>query len=140
VPDLDSTDCRLLMLLQRNNRRRLRDLAAELSISAPTCLRQMRRLDASGVIRSHSAILDAQRIGLTVTAFIEVALVNPWGAEMTAFERRMQHCAEVVQCAELAGDIDYLLTVLARDMAGVRAIYPVTPPEPSFETKRRSLA
>jgi Lrp/AsnC family leucine-responsive transcriptional regulator len=116
MSDLDSTDRRLLMLLQRNNRRRLRDLAAELSISAPTCLRRMRRLEASGVIRSHSAILDARRIGLTVTAFIEVALVDPSGAEMTSFERRMQHCAEVVQCSELAGDLDYLLTILAADM------------------------
>jgi Lrp/AsnC family leucine-responsive transcriptional regulator len=103
MSDLDSTDRRLLMLLQRNNRRRLRDLAAELSISAPTCLRRMRRLEASGVIRSHSAILDARRIGLTVTAFIEVALVDPSGAE-------------VVQCSELAGDLDYLLTILAADM------------------------
>ena len=51
-----------------------------------------------------------------MTAFIEVALVDPSGAEMTAFERRMQHCAEVVQCSELAGDVDYLLTVLVADM------------------------
>jgi Lrp/AsnC family transcriptional regulator, leucine-responsive regulatory protein len=116
VSDLDPTDRRLLVLLQRNNRRRLRDFAAELSISAPTCLRRMRRLEASGVIRSHSALLDARRIGLTVTAFIEVALVDPSGAEMTAFERRMQHCAEVVQCSELAGDVDYLLTILVPDM------------------------
>jgi Lrp/AsnC family leucine-responsive transcriptional regulator len=51
-----------------------------------------------------------------VTAFVEVALVNPSGAEMTAFERRMRHCGEVMQCSELAGDVDYLLTVLAPDM------------------------
>jgi len=38
------------------------------------------------------------------------------GAEQRAFERRMQRCTEVIQCAEIAGEVDYLLTVVARDM------------------------
>ncbi len=66
TPALDHIDRRMLTLLQRNNRRTLRALADELSISAPTC--------------------------------------------------RMQRCPEVIQCAELSGDVDYLLTVVARDL------------------------
>ena len=114
---LDRLDRRLLRLLQQNNRRRLRALAAELGVSAPTCLRRMRRLEAAGVIRSHSALLDASRVGYGVTAFVEVTLANASGAEMAAFERRMERCSEVAQCAELAGEVDYLLTVVAQDMA-----------------------
>ena len=60
---LDDLDRRLLRLLQQNNRRRLRALAAELGVSAPTCLRRVRRLESRGVIRSHSALLDAGREG-----------------------------------------------------------------------------
>ena len=113
---LDSTDERLLNLLQMNNRRPLRDLAEELGISAPTCMRRMRRLEATGVIRAHVALLNPECIGFAVMAFIEVTLVNASGAEMTAFERRMSRCPEVTQCSELAGDVDYLLTVRVRDM------------------------
>lgn len=113
---LDATDRRLLRLLQSDNRRRLRDLAAELGVSAPTCMRRMRRLEARGVIRAHAALLDATRIGFTVTAFIEVTLVNASGARMTAFERSMCRRPEVIQCAELAGEVDYLLTVQVREM------------------------
>ena len=51
---LDRIDRRLLGLLQRNNRRRLRDLADEIGISAPTCLRRMRRLETSGVVTVQS--------------------------------------------------------------------------------------
>jgi Lrp/AsnC family leucine-responsive transcriptional regulator len=116
APALDRTDRRLLTLLQRNNRRPLRALADELGISAPTCLRRMRRLQSLGVIRRHAALLDAGRIGLHVTAHVEVRLMSPSGAEMTGFERRMQRCPEVVQCSELAGDVDYLITVVVRDM------------------------
>lgn len=113
---LDATDRRLLQLLQKDNRRRLRDLAEELGISAPTCMRRMRRLQSSGVIRAHAALLDPVRLGYAVTAFVEVTLVSASGAEMGAFERRMGRCPEVVQCSELAGDVDYLLTVRVRQM------------------------
>lgn len=113
---LDSTDRRLLRLLQKNNRRPLRDLANELEISAPTCLRRMRRLEASGIIRAHTAVLNPVRIGLGVMAFIEVTLVNASGAEMALFERRMSRCPEVTQCSEISGEVDYLLTVQVHHM------------------------
>jgi Lrp/AsnC family leucine-responsive transcriptional regulator len=114
---LDSTDRRLLRLLQVNNRRRLRDLAEEIGVSAPTCLRRMRRLESQGVIRSHSALLEPARLGYGVTAFVEVTLGSASGSEESAFERKMDRCREVVQCSKLAGDIDYILIVVAYDMA-----------------------
>src|SRR5215472_16576549 len=113
---LDAIDRRLLTLLQKNNRRRLRDLADELGVSAPTCMRRMRRLQKAGVNRAHTALLNAERIGFAVKAFIEVTLVNAGGNDMTAFERQMSRCPEVTQCSELAGDVDYLLTVQVREM------------------------
>ena len=114
--NLDPTDRRLLRLLQKNNRRRLRDIADELGISAPTCMRRIRRLESSGIIRAHAALVNPAPIGLAVTAFIEVSLVSPSGSEMAAFERRMGRCAEVAQCSEISGDVDYLLTVRVHDL------------------------
>jgi Lrp/AsnC family leucine-responsive transcriptional regulator len=114
---LDRVDRLLLRLLQQNNRRRLRSLAAELGVSAPTCLRRMRRLESQGIIRAHAALLDASRVGYGVMAFVEISLTSSSGSEMSAFERRMERCREVVQCSELAGEVDYLITVICRDMA-----------------------
>jgi Lrp/AsnC family transcriptional regulator, leucine-responsive regulatory protein len=113
---LDATDRRLLRLLQKNNRRRLRDIADELGVSAPTCMRRMRRLESSGIIRAHATLVNPARIGLGVTAFIEVSLVSASGAVMAAFERRMGRCTEVAQCSEISGDVDYLLTVRVHDL------------------------
>jgi Lrp/AsnC family leucine-responsive transcriptional regulator len=113
---LDRIDRALLARVQKNNRRRLRQLATDIGVSAPTCLRRLRRLESLGVIRGHTAVLDARLVGLTVTAFVEVTLNGSSGAELTAFERRMQRCPEVTQCSELAGDVDYLLTIVTRDM------------------------
>jgi Lrp/AsnC family transcriptional regulator, leucine-responsive regulatory protein len=75
----------------------------------------MRRLESLGVIRGHAALLDAASVGSAVMAYVEVSLLNPSGSEMARFERRMQACPEVTQCSELAGDVDYLLTVVTRD-------------------------
>ena len=116
TPVLDRIDRNLLARLQRNNRRPLRDLAAEVGVSAPTCLRRIRRLESLRVIRAHAALLDANRIGLAVTAYVEVTLAGASGAQMRAFERAMHHCPEVTRCSELAGEVDYLLEVLVRDM------------------------
>lgn len=113
---LDRLDRELLCLMQRDNRRALREYADELGISTPTCLRRLRRLEKSGVVERHAALLDPLRAGFGVMAYVEVALVNPSGVKMTAFERRMQRCPQVLGCAELAGHLDYLLTVVARDM------------------------
>jgi len=113
---LDNIDRKFLALLQDDNRRALRAYADELGISAPTCLRRLRRLEAQGIIVRHAAIVDAARVGFFVTAFIEVSLLDAAGTKMAAFERRMQRCADVMQCSELSGDVDYMLTVLARDM------------------------
>jgi Lrp/AsnC family transcriptional regulator, leucine-responsive regulatory protein len=113
---LDRLDRELLRLMQRDNRRALREYADELGISTPTCLRRLRRLEKSGVVERHTALLDPLRAGFGVMAYVEVALVNPSGVKMAAFERRMQRCPQVLGCAELAGHVDYLLTVVARDM------------------------
>jgi len=113
---LDRLDRELLSLMQRDNRRALREYADDLGISTPTCLRRLRRLEKSGVVERHTALLDPLRAGFGVMAYVEVALVNPSGVKMAAFERRMQRCPQVLGCAELAGHVDYLLTVVARDM------------------------
>lgn len=114
--ELDRIDRALLELLQRDNRRALREYADELGVSTPTCLRRLRRLERDGVIRRHAALIDPQRAGFAIMAYVEVSLVSPSGARMAAFERRMSRCPEVLHCAELAGHVDYLLTVVARGM------------------------
>jgi Lrp/AsnC family transcriptional regulator, leucine-responsive regulatory protein len=115
-PTLDAVDRKLLRLLQKHNRRPLRELATTIGISAPTCMRRVRRLETKGVIRAHMAVLDPRKLGFGTFAFVEVVLVAPSGAAIQSFERRMQRCPEVSLCAEVAGDVDYLLLVRTADI------------------------
>lgn len=68
------------------------------------------------MIQAHVAVLNPSRVGFPVMAYVEISLAKASGAEMAAFERRMRKCPEVIQCSELAGEVDYLLMIVARDM------------------------
>jgi Lrp/AsnC family leucine-responsive transcriptional regulator len=113
---VDRIDQRLLARLQENNQRTVRDLAIDVGISAPTCLRRMRRLRRQGVIRADVALVDAKKLGYAVTAFVEISLERTSGAALHAFENRMAKHRQVLTCCEISGDVDYLIAVIARDL------------------------
>jgi Lrp/AsnC family leucine-responsive transcriptional regulator len=116
VLTLDRIDRQLLAKLQQDNRRTVRALAEEVGISAPTCLRRMRRLAKNGVIRTNAALVNPKKLGYAVTAFVEVSLERTSGAALAAFEGRMGKSRQVMTCCEISGDVDYLLVVIARDL------------------------
>lgn len=114
---VDELDRALLRLLQDDNQQTVRALAEQVGMSAPTCLRRIRALRKSGVLRHDTVVLDAVKLGLGLHCHAEVALHNHSAAAVQAFARRMQPLRNVLSCSEIAGDSDFLLHVVVRDMA-----------------------
>ena len=116
---LDALDRRILQALQANGRATYDDLAAGIGLSASATLRRVKRLEESGVITGYVALVAPERVGLGLTAYINVRLAklsehrNP----TDDFSAAVQAWPEVVECAALTGDMDYLLRVLVRDMS-----------------------
>ncbi len=119
VGALDNLDLRILRALQTNGRATYDDLAAHVGLSASATLRRVKRLEESGVIAGYVALVAPERVGLGLTAYINVRLSkhseqrNP----IDDFTAAVQAWPEVVECAALSGEMDYLLQVLVRDMA-----------------------
>lgn len=113
---LDPIDRKLLNLLQIDSDRTIRDLAAELGVSAPTALRRIRRLKKAKLLLGSTAQIDPVRAGFSVQAIFEVKLHESGGPALRRFEARMRTHSRVAQCFEVAGQLDYLVTVIARDM------------------------
>ncbi len=114
---LDPIDRRILEELQRDAGLSNLDLAARVGLSASPCLRRVKALEASGVIDKRVALLDAKRLGLSLTAFIQIAMDRHTPDRFSAFEAKVRALPEVQECFLITGhDADYLLKVVVPDM------------------------
>jgi DNA-binding Lrp family transcriptional regulator len=116
-PELDSIDRRILAELQVDGRMTNVELARRADITAPPCLRRMRRLEESGIIRGYHADTDPQRLGWEITFFAIVGLDSQKETVLQAFEREVAEWPEVRECHMIRGGGDFLLRLVARDTA-----------------------
>lgn len=116
TPSLDRTDLRILELLQQEGRLTNQDLAERVSLSPSPCLRRLKRLEEAGVIRGYVALLDPDRIGLGLLAYVSVKLEKRGKMPMDDFRARVQGWPEVLACYAMTGEMDYLLRVHVEDL------------------------
>ncbi len=114
---MDSIDRAILRQLQRDSSIPNQELAARVGLSPSPCLRRVRALEASGAISGYVAILDGAAIGTGFEAFVEVRLEKQSEAVAQGFEQTIRGRDEVLECAFITGDYDYLLKVAVADMA-----------------------
>ena len=112
---LDKIDRQILSDLQRSGRITNVQLAKRAGISAPPCLRRVRVLEEAGVIRGYHADLNAESLGYGVMVFAQVGLTSQAEVDLLAFEELVTSWPLVRECYMLAGEIDFLLKVVASD-------------------------
>jgi DNA-binding Lrp family transcriptional regulator len=112
---LDRIDRKILLDLQNNGRMTNVELAERAGISAPPCLRRVRKLEESGFIRGYHADLDPTSMGYSVTVFAHVKLATQGEADLRKFEEAIGAMDEVRECHMLTGDTDYMLKIVARN-------------------------
>ena len=115
--DFDAIDRRILSELQADGRITNVELARRVGISAPPCLRRVRRLEESGLIRGYHAETDANKLGWSITFFAIVGLESQKESVLSGFERTVALWDEVRECHMIRGGGDFLLRVVARDAA-----------------------
>jgi Lrp/AsnC family leucine-responsive transcriptional regulator len=113
---LNRTDHRLIEILQREGRLSNQDLAERVSLSPSACLRRVRALEESGVIRGYAALIDPRRVGLGLVAFVTVKLEKRGRMPTDTFAHAVKGWPEVVGCHALTGEMDYLLRVVVEDL------------------------
>jgi DNA-binding Lrp family transcriptional regulator len=116
VTKFDEIDIHILRELQDDGRMTNVDLAQRVGLTAPPCLRRVRALEDSGVIRSYHAELDASQLGFGITVFAMVSLRSQAESDLEAFETHVAALPEVRECYMLNGEIDFILKIVARDL------------------------
>ena len=122
MPELDSTDRRILRELQRDGSIRNDVLAERVGLSPSPTLRRVKALEEAGYVRSYVALLDPDRLGLGVRVLIELRLTVQDRDALDRFEKAATVIPEVVECVTVLGDWDYVLTVVARDIEDYQRI------------------
>ncbi len=117
MPDLDAIDRKILALLQEDCRITMQELAARVGLSASPCHRRVRLMEERGVIARHVAIVDQAAIGLHVSVFISIKLERQKEEDLERFAQSISGWEEVLECYLMTGARDYLLRVVARDLA-----------------------
>jgi Lrp/AsnC family transcriptional regulator, leucine-responsive regulatory protein len=112
----DAIDQKILGYLQADGRMTNQDLAENIGLSPSPCLRRVRQLEASRVISRYVALVDPEKIGLSVTAFVRVRLDQQDDRHLADFETAVSEFPEVMECYLMTGEADYQLRVLVASL------------------------
>lgn len=118
---MDKIDCLILDAMQRDARIAIADLAAQVGASTASVQRRLRRMRSDGTITAEVVVIDPKRSGFGLTALITVELERDSADRTDAFKRRALAEPQVQQCYCVAGDTDFALIVVVRDMEDYEA-------------------
>jgi len=123
VAALDAIDSNIIRLLRSNARMSNAKLAAGVGLSQSACLRRLRLLEHSGVIRGYTLLLDEPADGQTTVVLVQVTLERQTDEFLRRFEAAVRKCAEVTECDLMSGQADYVLRVETRNAADYERIH-----------------
>ena len=114
--DLDRHDVLILAELQRDSRQTVQQLAAAVGLSSTPCWKRVKELEASGVVRGYTALVDREKVGLSLAVLAEVNLTRHSEDEVRRFEKEVAASPQIVSCYATTGQADYVIKVLVPDI------------------------
>ncbi len=120
---LDRIDRKILALLQEDASLAVTEIGDRVGLSSTPCWKRIKRLERAGVIRRRVVILDREMLGLGVTVMVAVRTAQHSDEWLESFAEGVAQIPEVLEFYRMSGDIDYLLKIVARDIADYDRIY-----------------
>lgn len=120
---LDDRDRKLLKCLQENADTPLNDLAVSVNLSASACSRRITRLKEEGYIKRTVCVLDRRKMNLGATVYVMIKTAQHSSDFLDRFRAALNDIGEIVEAHRLAGNLDYILKIVVRDIEHYDAIY-----------------
>lgn len=120
---MDAIDRKILLTLQEDASLSVAEIGQRVGLSSTPCWKRIQRLEADGVIQRRVAIVDQNRIGLGITVFVSVETGDHSQDWLDRFAMLVSEMPEVMEFYRMAGDVDYMLRVVAADMQSYDAFY-----------------
>jgi Lrp/AsnC family transcriptional regulator, leucine-responsive regulatory protein len=113
---LDSTDRKIVEILQANSNITNAQLAQDIGLSPAPTLERVKKLENSGVIKSYHALVDLTSVGLGVSTFVTVSLKGHNKENINKFIKEIKDIPEVIECHHVTGQYDFILKMVSSDI------------------------
>ena len=120
---MDEMDRRILRILQEDCSLPVSDVARQVGLSNSPCWKRINRMQNDGIIRRQTAVLDAGRLGFGLTVFVSIKTGEHSSEWLEAFSNDITAMPEVMEVHRMAGEVDYMLKVVVRDMESFDEFY-----------------
>ena len=121
--DFDKIDRSILRVLQEDGRLQNNELADRVGLSASACLRRVKSLEKSGIIQDYVMRVDPNQLGYGGSGFVHISLKNQTREVLDAFEEAVVEIPEVMECYLLAGQSDYIVRVIFKDLTDFERLH-----------------
>ncbi len=120
---MDLTDRKILAIIQEDASIPVAEIAARVNLSQTPCWRRIQKLEEAGVIQRRVALVDPEKLGLDLTIFVEIETGDHSREWLDHFAQSLSEMPEVMDVYRMAGNVDYLLRITARNMAAYDEFY-----------------
>jgi Lrp/AsnC family transcriptional regulator len=120
---MDAIDRKILAVMQEDASLSVAEIGNRVGLSSTPCWKRIQRLEGDGVIQKRVAVVDQAKIGLGITVFVSVETGDHSQEWLDGFAKVVGAMPEVMEFYRMAGDVDYMLRVVAPDIQGYDAFY-----------------
>src|SRR5262245_3427167 len=120
---MDAIDRKILITLQEDASLSVAEIGQRVGLSSTPCWKRIQRLEAEGVIQRRVALVDQDKIGLGITVFVSIETDDHSQEWLDRFATLVSGMPEVMEFYRMAGDVDYMLRVVAADMQAYDTFY-----------------
>lgn len=117
---LDSTDKKLINLLQTNSKQTTKQLSLQLNLSVTAVYERIKKLEKENVIKRYVALINKNKIEKSFLVFCHIKLIQHSREYLSVFEKEVLKLEEVSECFHVSGDYDYILKIYVKDMEAYR--------------------
>jgi Lrp/AsnC family transcriptional regulator len=121
--DLNRIDARILGRLQAEADVTIAELAEAVGLSSNACWRRVKAMEETGVIKRRVALLDAGKLGLGTTVFVNIRTSQHSEEWLEHFAKGVASIPEIVEFYRMSGEVDYLLKIIVSDIAHYDRVY-----------------
>lgn len=120
---LDTKDKQILEILKENSRLSVQEIGLRVNLTNNPCWRRIKRLEDSGAIKKYTIEIDHSALGLGTVAFVSLKLERHEANWLQQLSAAVDEMPEIIECHRMAGEVDYLLKVLVRDLRHYDEVY-----------------